>query len=189
MIIRCNLVAPHPFQTATTFFSPTYWGNVTLWFEGNFQWWWALLLFFLQSPKIMELDAERLQLATDKLGPKKFVSLQQVRKKAEAGLYNCTEELLLDLRTIRHFIGSNCSIWIVRPVIDYIEKIEQHIQMIDLCPHCTLHCLTSGSSWFIQPCPKPHQLVLAQYKGLLLQLSENLCFLTDYVCIPSSSMF
>ncbi|XP_074596721.1 uncharacterized protein LOC141851823 [Brevipalpus obovatus] len=96
---------------------------------------------------------------------KNFTNFTTVRSKIEGNKYECTGELLFDLRKIEHtmlveFKESHRT----KDITHYISQISRYCIEIDLCPHCIYnHYLTPLGSASI--CPWGHKLATIRHQN------------------------
>lgn len=89
---------------------------------------------------------------------KNFMNFETIKSNIEGNKYECTEQLLSDLRRIEHtmlveFKESHRT----QGISDYISQVSRYCQEIDLCPHCIYnHYFTPLGSASV--CPWGHKL-------------------------------
>lgn len=90
---------------------------------------------------------------------KNFFNFNMIESKIKSSKYECTEELLFDMRKIEHTMLTQFKENHGTEDIDrYIKQLGKYCQEIDLCPHCIYnHYLTSLGP--ASTCPWGHKLV------------------------------
>lgn len=81
----------------------------------------------------------------------------------QGNAYTCPEELVFDLKKMRHVIKSE-NPGIETEIIDsFIRRVEKNCQEMSICPFCVYNYHLMGSKGLAEPCPWVHQLAWVDF--------------------------
>ena len=79
-------------------------------------------------------------------------------------MYECTEDLLFDLRKVEHVMAIGLGKSHETEIHRFIRTVEEICREIDICPYCIQNYYSSGQG-SVLTCPWGHALVLVDLSG------------------------
>lgn len=103
----------------------------------------------------------------------KFMNLQTIEAKIKKNQYKCHEEMMYDLRKIKHLITvESKESSDIENIEQYIEKVSSICEDINECPHCVYNYLFEPHGR-ASLCPQSHRPVLFDQTDGLKDTHKN----------------